>query len=51
MNFDKFLLSQHFLKYFIPRYLVNCCSDPYKTYYFLKEHDGVFQMDLNKLLW
>ena len=51
VNFVKFLLIQHFFWYFIPQYLVNCCSDPYKTYYFLKEHDEVFQMDINKLLW
>ena len=25
------------------------CSDPYKTYYFLKKHDEVFQMDINSL--
>ena len=34
----------------IPQYLVNCCSDSYKTYYFLKEYDEVLQMDINKLL-
>ena len=28
--------------YFIPQYLVNSCSDPYKTYYFLKENDRSF---------
>ena len=38
MNFVKFLVSQNF------------CLDPYKTYYFQKEHDEVFQMDINKLL-
>ena len=26
---------------------MNCCSDPYKKYYFLREHDEVFQMDRN----
>ena len=51
INFIKFLLSQHFLWYFILQYLGNCCSlKPYKTYYFLKEHDEVFQMEINKLL-
>ena len=45
-----FLLSQHFLWYIIPQYLMNCCSDSYKTHYFLKELDEVFQMDINKLL-
>ena len=39
MNFVKLLLSQHFR------------LDPYKTYYFQKEDDEVFQMDINKLLW
>ena len=39
-----------FFWYFIPQYLVNCYSDPYKTYYFLKEHDEVFEMNINKLL-
>ena len=29
-------------------YFVNCCSDPCETYYFLKEYDKVFQMDINK---
>ena len=29
---------------------MSCCSDPYKTYNFLKEHDEVFQLDSNKLL-
>ena len=29
---------------------MNYCSDPYEIYYFLKEHDEVFQMDINKLL-
>ena len=29
---------------------MNCWSDPYKTYYFPKEHDELFQMDINKLL-
>ena len=29
---------------------MNGCSDPYKTYYFLKELDEVFQMEINKLL-
>ena len=29
---------------------MNGCSDPYKTYYFLKELDEAFQMDINKLL-
>ena len=36
--------------YFTPQHLINCCSHPYKTYYFLNEHDEVFEMDLNKLL-
>ena len=50
MSFVKFLWSQYFFWYFIPQYLVNCCSESYKTYYFLKEHDEVFQLDINKLL-
>ena len=29
---------------------MNGCLDPYKTYYFLKELNEVFQMDINKLL-
>ena len=39
-SFVKFLLSQHFLKLLF---------GPHKTYYFLKELDKVFQMDINKL--
>ena len=50
MNFVKFLLRQHFFGYFIRQHFVNYCSDPYKTYYFLKEDDVVFQMGVNKLL-
>ena len=50
MSSVSFLLSQYFFWYFIPQYLMNGCSDPYKTYYFLKELDEVFQMDINKLL-
>ena len=50
MSFVKFLPSQHFSWYFNPQYLVSCCSDPYKTYYFLKEHNEVFQMNINRLL-
>ena len=46
MDFVKFLQSQHFFWYFISQYLVSCCSDPYKAWYFLKEHDEVFQMDI-----
>ena len=47
MSSVNFLLSQHFLGFFIPQYLVNGCSDPYKTYHFLKELD---KMDIHKLL-
>ena len=36
VHFVKFLLIQHFLWHFVPQYLVNCCSDSYKTYYFWK---------------
>ena len=50
MSFVKFLPSQHFSWYFNPQYLVSCCSDPYKTNYFLKEHNEVFQMNINRLL-
>ena len=35
--------------YFNLHYLVSCCSDLYKTYYFLKEHDEVVRMDISKL--
>ena len=51
MDFVKFLLSQYFTWYFFfyISWTVNI-SDPYKKYYFLKEHDEVFQMDKNKLL-
>ena len=37
MNFGKFLLNQHLFVFLI----LNISSDPYKTYYFLKEHDEV----------
>ena len=47
MNFVKFLLSQYLFWYFNPQYLMSCCSDLFKTYYFLKEHYEVFQMDIN----
>ena len=50
MSSVNFLLSQHIFLYFIPQYLVNGCSDPYKTCCFLEGLDEVFQMDINKLL-
>ena len=37
--------------YFNPQYLVSCCSDPYKTCYFLKKQDEVFQMDVKQMLY
>ena len=50
MSSVNFLLSQHIFLYFIPQYLVNGCSDPYKTCCFLEGLDEVFQMDINKSL-
>ena len=48
MDFVKLILSQHFFWYFIPEYLMNCCSGPYKTCHILKEDNKVFQMDINR---
>ena len=51
MNFVKFLLSQYFffdIVFFNISWTV--ARTPTKKYYFLKEHDKVFQMDRNKLL-
>ena len=48
MNFVKFLLSQHFFETdsSVSRELLR---RPYKTYYFLKEHDEVFQKVITNL--
>ena len=46
----KFCWFSTFSWYFIPQYLVNCCSGPYKTYYFLKEHDEVYGLKLIALI-